>query len=152
VNRPPKDLGASVQARLRNLARERGEDVQIVLLQFVIERLLHRLACSPHRREFVLKGAMLFTAWTKIAHRASRDLDLLGSGPADLPRLAAIFRTISRVRAAQQVARGRKRSCFGTGAAADVPVAHRSCAARATTDAWCVVALGAMVMTHAPWR
>ncbi len=86
MTRPPKDLGASVQARLRNLARERGVDVQIVLLQFVLERLLHRLAESPHRREFVLKGAMLFTTWTKIAHRATRDLDLLGSGPSELPR------------------------------------------------------------------
>ena len=94
MTRQPKDLGASVQARLRNVARERGEDVQVVLLQFVLERLLHRLASSPHRREFVLKGAMLFTAWTKIAHRATRDLDLLGSGPSELPRLAAIFRTI----------------------------------------------------------
>ena len=94
MTRPPKDLGASVQARLRNVARERGEDVQVVLLQFVLERLLHRLASSPHRRDFVLKGAMLFTAWTKIAHRATRDLDLLGSGPSELPRLAAIFRTI----------------------------------------------------------
>ncbi len=49
MTRPPKDLGASVQARLRNVARERGEDVQIVLLQFVLERLLHRIASSPYR-------------------------------------------------------------------------------------------------------
>jgi hypothetical protein len=86
-----------VQARLRNVARQRGEDVQVLLLQFVLERLLHRLAVSPHRRDFVLKGAMLFTAWTRIAHRATRDLDLHGTGAPDLPRLAAIFRTICTV-------------------------------------------------------
>lgn len=28
MTRPPKDLGASVQAKLRNLAQQRGDDVQ----------------------------------------------------------------------------------------------------------------------------
>lgn len=97
MTRPPKDLGASVQARLRNVARQRSEDVQVLLLQFVLERLLHRIACSTYRRDFVLKGAMLFTAWTRVAHRATRDLDLLGTGVPDLNRLAAIFRTICTI-------------------------------------------------------
>lgn len=39
MTRAPKDLGASVQARVRNVARQRGEDVQVLLLQFVLERL-----------------------------------------------------------------------------------------------------------------
>jgi len=95
VTRQPKDLGASVQAKLRNLARERGDDVQLLLTQFVLERLLHRLAASPHAGTFLLKGAMLFAAWTKVPHRATRDLDLLGQGDAELPRLVTIFRDIA---------------------------------------------------------
>ncbi|MBK8098055.1 MAG: nucleotidyl transferase AbiEii/AbiGii toxin family protein [Planctomycetes bacterium] len=97
MTRVPKDLGASVQARLRNVARERGEDMQMLLLQFVLERLLHRLASSPHRRDFVLKGAMLFLAWTQTPHRATRDLDLHGSGTPDLQRLATIFQDLCAV-------------------------------------------------------
>lgn len=31
---PPKDLGASVRARLSTLARERGEDFQLVLTRY----------------------------------------------------------------------------------------------------------------------
>ena len=31
---PPKDIGASVRARLLNLARARGEDVQLVLTRY----------------------------------------------------------------------------------------------------------------------
>lgn len=90
----PKDLGASMQARLRNLAQQRGDDVQLLLTQFVLERLLHRLAASAHAHQFLLKGAMLFAAWTKVPHRATRDLDLLGHCTPELDRLVGIFREI----------------------------------------------------------
>lgn len=77
---PPKDIGASVRARLLRLARERGEDFQLVLTRYANERLLFRLASSRHAQRFVLKGAALFTLWTGRPHRATRDLDLLGFG------------------------------------------------------------------------
>jgi hypothetical protein len=63
---------------LLGLARERGEDFQLVLTRYANERLLYRLAQSPHVPRFVLKGAALFTVWTGALHRATRDLDLLG--------------------------------------------------------------------------
>lgn len=94
MTRRPSDLGASMQAKLRNLAKERGEDVQVLLTQFVLERLLYRLATSDHAAEFLLKGAMLFAAWTDVPHRATRDLDLLGKGASDLDRLAQVFREV----------------------------------------------------------
>jgi hypothetical protein len=37
---------------------------------------------------------MLFTVWSMHPHRATKDLDLLGSGPPDLERLAAVFREV----------------------------------------------------------
>lgn len=60
----PKDVGASVRARLLHLARTRGEDFQLLLTRYVNERLLYRLAASDHAAQFVVKGATLFTAWT----------------------------------------------------------------------------------------
>ena len=45
---PPKDIGAAVRARLSRLARERGEDFQLVLTRYANERLLFRLASSRH--------------------------------------------------------------------------------------------------------
>ena len=84
-----------MQARLRNLAQQRGDDVQALLIRFVLERLLHRLAASRHGDEFLLKGAMLFAAWADAPHRATRDLDLLGHGTPDLDRLAEAFRDIA---------------------------------------------------------
>ena len=46
---PPKsDAGADAMKRIRRLARDRGEDVQLLLLPHVNERLLFRLASSAH--------------------------------------------------------------------------------------------------------
>ena len=64
MTQAPKDTGTAVRARLLRVARERGEDFQLVLTRYVNERLLYRLAASPHGSRFVLKGAALFTVWT----------------------------------------------------------------------------------------
>ena len=50
----------SIRQRLLNLARERGEDFDYVLRQYVIQRLLYRLCQSDYRQQFLLKGAQLF--------------------------------------------------------------------------------------------
>ena len=86
-----KDIGASVRARLLRLAREHGEDFQFVLIRYANERLLFRLASSPHSKQFVLKGASLFTLWTGKPHRSTRDLDLLGFGDSGVDHVREIF-------------------------------------------------------------
>ncbi|WP_372502331.1 nucleotidyl transferase AbiEii/AbiGii toxin family protein [Tistrella mobilis] len=91
---PLKNVGASVRARLTRRASERKENVQLALTRFAIERLLYRLSLSPHRDQFVLKGAMLFSLWAPTPYRATGDLDLLGYGDAAPERIAAVFREI----------------------------------------------------------
>lgn len=92
------DLPASVLARLRNIARERGEDPQLVLVRFVNERLLYRLSISQSSADFVLKGATMFLVWAGRSHRVTRDLDLLGHGPPEEARLVEVFRAVCAVR------------------------------------------------------
>ena len=87
----PKDVGASVRARLLTLAREREEDFQLVLTRYANERLLYRLATSRHAQQFVLKGAALFTIWAGKPHRATRDLDLLGFGDSGVDHMREVF-------------------------------------------------------------
>jgi predicted nucleotidyltransferase component of viral defense system len=91
TKRPPTNIAASVRAKLLNIARASGEDFTYVLTRYALERLLARLARSPHRESFVLKGAMLFRVWSPQVHRPTKDLDLLGSGASDLDRLSRIF-------------------------------------------------------------
>lgn len=91
---PRKDLQASVRARLLNLAKERGEDLDLVLKRFGLERLLFRLSRSPHRDAYILKGAMLFELWLGRSHRTTKDLDLLDYGAMDIPRVEGVFREL----------------------------------------------------------
>lgn len=92
-----KNAAASVKQRLLNLHRKTGEDFQLLLTRYAVERLLYRLAGSAHAQAFVLKGAMLFALWTGKLHRPTRDLDLLGFGGSDDERLTEVFRSLCRV-------------------------------------------------------
>ena len=89
-----KNLAASVRQRLLNLSRERGQDFNLVLTLYGVERLLYRLSSSAHRDEFVLKGAMLFHLWSDAPHRPTRDVDLLGEGMPEPARVGTVFREI----------------------------------------------------------
>lgn len=97
--RPPSraSLAASVRARLLNVAKAQGVDFQQVLVRFALERILYRLAQSQHADRFLLKGALLFTLWYDMPHRATRDADLLGFGASDLASVADTFRDIAAV-------------------------------------------------------
>lgn len=94
---PPVNVAHSVKTRLLQRARQEDEDFNSLLIRYVIERLLYRLAASEYVHDFVLKGAVLFVIWSDRPHRATKDLDLLGSGPPDTNRLTAIFREVCRV-------------------------------------------------------
>ena len=87
---PAANRIASIRQRLLDRARIRGEDFQLVLDRYAVERLLYRLSISPHRDQFLLKGALLFALWFDQPHRPTRDADLLGFGPPEPERLAAL--------------------------------------------------------------
>lgn len=91
------NVAASVRARLLNVAKAQGADFNQVLVRFALERLLYRLSRSEHADRFLLKGALLFTLWYDMPHRATRDADLLGFGASDLPSVAQTFREIAGV-------------------------------------------------------
>ena len=92
MTRPEKrNPAASARDRLLALARDRGEDFQLLLTRYGLERLLYRLSQSRHRDRFVLKGAMLFVLWSDDPHRPTRDVDFLGSGDSSEASLAGVF-------------------------------------------------------------
>jgi predicted nucleotidyltransferase component of viral defense system len=93
-----RNIGASVRQRLLNLAQARGQPMELLLTRYALERLLHRLSLSPHREQFVLKGAMLLATWFDEPYRATRDVDLLGFGDAAADTLLGTFRDIMAIR------------------------------------------------------
>ena len=71
-----RDLGASVRQRLLNQSRAQNRPFQELLQYFAMERFLYRLAKSPHSDRFILKGALLLTAWRAPVSRPTMDIDL----------------------------------------------------------------------------
>lgn len=82
---------ASVRQRLLNLAREKGQVFEVVLVTYGLERLMYRLSISEHHDSFVLKGGMLVTLWIGDENRVTRDADFLGFGEASEERLMSVF-------------------------------------------------------------
>jgi len=89
------NLSASILARLLTLAKQRGDDYNLLLNRFGMERLLARVSMSPHADRFLLKGALLFALWYDTPHRPTKDADLLGFGPDAEASLIATFRDIA---------------------------------------------------------
>ncbi len=99
MRKPLQNIGASVRARLLNLAKERNQPFDLLLTRYTLERLLYRLSLSQYRERFVLKGAMLMTSWIDDPHRPTRDLDLLGFGDSNPEAVLGVFREICAVKA-----------------------------------------------------
>ena len=89
-----KNIAQSVRQKLLNLARERQEDFDYVMRQYVMQRLLYRLSCSEYANQFLLKGALLFWIWNEDFHRPTRDIDLLSFGDNDVTHLLDVFRQV----------------------------------------------------------
>lgn len=68
--------------------------MNVILMQFAIERLLYRLSKSEHSESFVLKGAMLFVVWETLPNRPTRDVNFLGFGFNDVDQLVKVFKEI----------------------------------------------------------
>lgn len=94
---PVRNVAASVRERLYQLAARRDEDFALILTRYALERLLYRLSLSEHRGRLILKGAMLFHAWTESPHRPTRDLDLLGFGEPSQDRCGEMLREICAI-------------------------------------------------------
>jgi len=103
-SRAPKNLAASMRAKLLDRARDRKEDFQFMLGRWVAERFLFRLGKSDQREAFVLKGATLFLIWQGKLLRPTRDIDLLGYGSAQIRHVVESIRAVCSIEAADGIA------------------------------------------------
>ena len=89
-----RDVGASVRQRLLNQSRTQGRPFQELLQYFAMERFLYRLAQSPFADRFILKGALLLTAWRAPVSRPTIDIDLAGRTSNELDHIAELVGTV----------------------------------------------------------
>jgi predicted nucleotidyltransferase component of viral defense system len=64
-----------IKARIRNLAKEKKLSAQALLQNYLFECFLERLANSPYRDKFILKGGVLVAALVGLDARSTMDLD-----------------------------------------------------------------------------
>jgi hypothetical protein len=89
-----RDIGASVRQRLLNQSRAQGRPFQELLQYFAMERFLYRLAKSPYADRFILKGALLLTAWRAPLSRPTMDIDLAGRTSNQLDHIKDVVGTV----------------------------------------------------------
>ena len=65
----------SLKAKIRNIAKQKNIPAQVILQNYMFERLLVRLSESEYKDKFVLKGGMLVAAIVGLDNRATMDLD-----------------------------------------------------------------------------
>lgn len=65
----------SLKAKIRNIAKQKSIPAQVILQNYMFERLLVRLSASEYKEKFVLKGGMLVAAIVGLDNRATMDMD-----------------------------------------------------------------------------
>lgn len=92
-----KNMGASVRQRLLNYAKASARPFAEMLQYYSMERFLYRLSVSPHSEKFVLKGALLLTAWRAPVSRPTMDIDLLGRTSNEVENIVRLMQEVVRV-------------------------------------------------------
>ena len=65
----------SLKAKIRNITEQKNIPAQVILQNYMFERLLVRLSASEYKEKFVLKGGMLVAAIVGLDNRATMDMD-----------------------------------------------------------------------------
>jgi predicted nucleotidyltransferase component of viral defense system len=69
------NTATQLKALIRNLAKQKSIDAQILLRNYMLERLLERISLSEYKNNFILKGGMLVAAMVGLDSRSTIDMD-----------------------------------------------------------------------------
>jgi hypothetical protein len=76
------NTSTQLKALIRNISKEKRVESEIILRNFMLERLLERISLSKFRDKFILKGGMLVAAMVGIDARSTMDMDATVKGIA----------------------------------------------------------------------
>jgi hypothetical protein len=63
-----------LKAAIRSISKSRNISAQIVLQNYMLERLLERISVSRYQSNFILKGGFLIAAMVGLETRATMDI------------------------------------------------------------------------------
>ena len=64
-----------LKAKIKNLSDEKRIAHEIILRNYMLERLLERISLSKYKDNFILKGGMLISSIIGIDNRSTMDMD-----------------------------------------------------------------------------
>ena len=64
-----------LKAIIKNIAKEKHISAQLVMQNYMLERLLERVSVSCYQQNFILKGGFLIAAMVGLDTRATMDMD-----------------------------------------------------------------------------
>lgn len=87
-----------LKAIIKKMAQEKKISAQLVLQNYMLERLLERVSVSKYRDNFILKGGFLIAAMVGLDTRATMDMDATIKGyPVDEIAIRAMFEDICTI-------------------------------------------------------
>jgi len=69
------NTATQLKALIRNVSKDKKVNAQILLRNYMLERLLERVSVSKYKNNFILKGGMLIAAMVGIDTRSTMDMD-----------------------------------------------------------------------------
>ena len=87
-----------LKAKIRNLSGGDNDRARVLIRTFIMERFLERVALSPYRAKFILKGGMLVASMVGLEARATMDIDTtMQAMPLTMENARSVIEDILRV-------------------------------------------------------
>ena len=88
-----------LKALIKNMANSKHISAQIILQNFMLERLLERISVSSYCKSFILKGGFLIAAMVGLDTRATMDMDATLKGiPVNPDTIMKMFEEICAIK------------------------------------------------------
>lgn len=93
-----------LKAFIKRKAEEKNISAQLVMQNYMMERLLERISLSGYKRNFILKGGFLIAAIVGLDTRATMDLDTTVKGfPLTHESIRKIFEEVCSIKVEDDV-------------------------------------------------
>jgi predicted nucleotidyltransferase component of viral defense system len=93
-----------LKAIIKNMAKEKKISAQIIMQNFMLERLLERISISKYYENFILKGGLLIAAMVGLDTRATMDMDATIKGiPINKENVMHMFEEICNIKLDDEV-------------------------------------------------
>jgi len=88
-----------LKAIIKNISKEKHISAQLIMQNFMLERLLERISISKYKSNFILKGGFLIAAIVGLDIRATMDMDVTIKGfPVNENTIIEMFKEICQIK------------------------------------------------------